>query len=877
MANLTDDVLKWTLDINGQPAMKELNDLEQSTKDLERTNKDLRVELQKMEAAGKKNTDEYKRLQNQMKGNKATIEQNKSQMDKLRKEVGLNALTAKQLRQEYRHLKTQMDNTTPGTAEWKRLEKQLGDVKNRLGQVNVASKKTNQVMGAFKSILPALGFAAVAAGAKQLLSNIIAVRQQFEKYEAVLRVSLGSQKAASRELNMLKQFAAETPFALSELTGAYVKLTNYGLKPTREELTKYGDVAASVGKSFDQYVEAIADAVTFEFERLKEFGIKAKKEGDKISFTFKEQTTVVDANSQAIKEYMASLGELEGVQGSMAAISETLGGRISNLGDAWDMLLDTLGGQTSGVFITAINWLVELINMVTMAFRSIESIKEQVNQNMAEISMKNALKEVNIISASLIRNGVDFQTAQKRALELYNQQMQKSIEAAKAQLKNADEPQKEALQKRINLMVQEVEAVKAYNEQMDAQALIRQKKEEERLKKEADKIKKLKNDIYKSLHGSTSGNYNLNSEEAMLQQFRPQNEELPDFDPMATMNEFFAQQQELLKQQYADGIIDQETYLQILEDNEVAHLMTMIEIKKALGEDTVALESQLADKKIEIAENEATYQKQLNADIKNAAIDSAQQISEAIFSIKQNQIQAELDAKLSAIDKEREAELANQNLTEEEKEAINEKYRKKEAAIKLAAWKKEKNAALSQAAINGALAITKTFATYGFTPAAWVAAAAQGVSTAAQIAVIASQKPPEFRKGGYTDQDASDDIPAGIVHTNEFVANRYATQNPTVRPVLDMIDYAQRNGSISTLNLPAMIKSVGYKSGGYVQNASNPEATTEAANYTPLISAINRFEDAVSRLQAEGIKGKWVYQDFKTIQRKEESAINKTT
>jgi hypothetical protein len=39
---------------------------------------------------------------------------------------------------------------------------------------------------------------------------------------------------------------------------------------------------------------------------------------------------------------------------------------------------------------------------------------------------------------------------------------------------------------------------------------------------------------------------------------------------------------------------------------------------------------------------------------------------------------------------------------------------------------------------------------------------------------------------------------------------------------------------------------------------------------------MNRFSDAVDRLQADGVQGKWIYQDFKTMQQKEQAAINKT-
>lgn len=55
-----------------------------------------------------------------------------------------------------------------------------------------------------------------------------------------------------------------------------------------------------------------------------------------------------------------------------------------------------------------------------------------------------------------------------------------------------------------------------------------------------------------------------------------------------------------------------------------------------------------------------------------------------------------------------------------------------------------------------------------------------------------------FEEGGYTGSGRHDE-PKGIVHTGEFVANRYAVQNPAIRPVLDLIDQAQRNNTIGSL------------------------------------------------------------------------------
>ena len=67
----------------------------------------------------------------------------------------------------------------------------------------------------------------------------------------------------------------------------------------------------------DQLVEGLLDAQTGEFERLKEFGIRASKEGDKVKFSFRGITTEVQFTDKAIKDYIISLGNLEGVQGTM--------------------------------------------------------------------------------------------------------------------------------------------------------------------------------------------------------------------------------------------------------------------------------------------------------------------------------------------------------------------------------------------------------------------------------------------------------------------------------------------------------------------------------------------------------------------------------
>lgn len=218
------------------------------------------------------------------------------------------------------------------------LNRSLGQSQKALGAFQ---KSANAVSNQLTGLVAGLSFVALGR-------EIINITSEFQKFEAVLTNTLGSNSEAQKALDQIREFAAKTPFSVQELTASFVKLANQGFEPTAEEMRKLGDLASSTGKGFDQLTEAIIDAQTGEFERLKEFGIRASKSGDQVKFTFKGVQTQTEFTADSIREYLLSLGDLEGVSGSMSAISETLGGKISNLGDSFDNLLLTIGNLTSG-------------------------------------------------------------------------------------------------------------------------------------------------------------------------------------------------------------------------------------------------------------------------------------------------------------------------------------------------------------------------------------------------------------------------------------------------------------------------------------------------------------------------------------------------
>jgi hypothetical protein len=185
-----------------------------------------------------------------------------------------------------------------------------------------------------------LGMAAV-AGAGLGVAKFVGVTREFNRISAGLETATGSAKKADIAFEALSDFAQKTPYSLRETTDSFVKLVNFGLTPSERALTSYGDASAALGRNLNQMIEAVADATVGEFERLKEFGVKARVQGDNINFTFRGMSTTVKNNATDIEEYLIRLGEIN-FAGAMAKRMNTLDGALSNLGDSFDKLMRTI-------------------------------------------------------------------------------------------------------------------------------------------------------------------------------------------------------------------------------------------------------------------------------------------------------------------------------------------------------------------------------------------------------------------------------------------------------------------------------------------------------------------------------------------------------
>lgn len=222
------------------------------------------------------------------------------------------------------------------------LTGQLARQQAALTAHNTALARQTAALGGMRTAVLGLGTAFVTLGAARLGGGIIETSKDFEKLQASLKTVTGSAEAGAQAFDMIKTFAGDTPFSLRQATEGFIRLKSLGLDPSREAMESYGNTAAAMSKSLIQYVEAIADATTGEFERLKEFGIKASQAGDQVTFTFQGVSTTVNKTAADIEGFLRQIGNTT-FDGAMREQMEGLAGALSNFSDQSEITAVAIG------------------------------------------------------------------------------------------------------------------------------------------------------------------------------------------------------------------------------------------------------------------------------------------------------------------------------------------------------------------------------------------------------------------------------------------------------------------------------------------------------------------------------------------------------
>jgi len=254
-----------------------------------------------------------------------------------------------------------------GEQNLKRFESGMDRAAKRAVTFGGRLKALTASASTFATVAGGLAAAAGAALPAVFARKVLDIGGSFESLKAQMKTAFeGNEEAAAKAFGKIEQFARTTPYSLQGVSEAFVRLKSYGIDPFAEgTLQVLGDTASAMGKPIMQAVEAIADAQTGEFERLKEFGIKASKDHGKVTMRWtqdgKQMTKVVNETSDAIRK---GLFEIWGprFQGAMIEQSKTWRGLLSNLGDSWEMFLNRIfesgfGDFAKGQLKTLLDWL----------------------------------------------------------------------------------------------------------------------------------------------------------------------------------------------------------------------------------------------------------------------------------------------------------------------------------------------------------------------------------------------------------------------------------------------------------------------------------------------------------------------------------------
>lgn len=359
--------------IGQSPVQKEIKGLTARLKDLEKQWKNLEV-AERRGAEGQRIRTEY---------------------ESLRKEAGnLNNSLAKLYSESQKAASSQ-----------KGLAAQLGLVNNQLTLQNRIASNINTLFTTTVSIF----------AAKSFVQNLAQVRGEFENQQIALRAILRDAEAADKIFGQIKSFAVVSPFEFKDLVG-YAKQLSAFQVPVDElfETTKrLADVSAGLGVGMDRIILAygqVRSAAVLRGQELRQFTEAGIPLVDELAKKFSElEGRVVSAGDvfEKISNRMVSFEMVKEIfedmtnEGGMFYMmqekqAESLKGKIANLADAYDIMLNDIGEANDGILKGGVEGIAALFENWEKVWRILKSLILGYGTYKAAIIAVNVVQKANI-------------------------------------------------------------------------------------------------------------------------------------------------------------------------------------------------------------------------------------------------------------------------------------------------------------------------------------------------------------------------------------------------------------------------------------------------------------------------------------------------
>lgn len=345
--------------------------------------------------------------------------------DQQERETGARTKLNIKIQENTRYLKLNSDAYTRQKMEIGNYEENIRRALDGTGQFNLSLSK----------MLGAIGGTAALKG---LVTDMINVRGEFQKTSIAFETMLGSKEKSDALMAQMVETAAKTPFDLQGVTSGAKQLLAYGTSADKvnETLVRLGNIASglsiplgdlvylygtsmSQGRLFTQDVnQFMGRGIPLVAELAKELGkteseIRKMVTEGKVGFP-ELQKVIENMTNEGGKFY--NLMEMQ---------STTLSGQISNLGDAWDSMLNSIGEETQGIASMTISAVTSIIENYKEVGAIIASLVATYGTYKAAIVVVNMLERANI---ALLRKAV----IEKRAAAAANIVLSNSMAIAAA-------------------------------------------------------------------------------------------------------------------------------------------------------------------------------------------------------------------------------------------------------------------------------------------------------------------------------------------------------------------------------------------------------------------------------------------------------------
>lgn len=248
------------------------------------------------------------------------------------------------------------------------LNQMLAKDEQRIAQFTQNVEGNSQsIVNSFGTIGKAVGGIAIGAMMKNWITDVVNVRGEFQQLEIAFTTMLGSAEKATSLMAQVTDTAATTPFDLKGVANGAKQLLAYGesADTVNDTLVRLGNIASGLSLPLNDLVYLYGTTMvqgrlfTQDVRQFMGRGIPLVQElAKQLGKTTEEVNQMVTDGKIGFPEVQEVLERLTDSGGMfynlMEEQSKSLTGQISNLGDAWDMMLNEIGQSNEGILSSGI-------------------------------------------------------------------------------------------------------------------------------------------------------------------------------------------------------------------------------------------------------------------------------------------------------------------------------------------------------------------------------------------------------------------------------------------------------------------------------------------------------------------------------------------